>query len=67
MTGNYSGVKPQNIANLDRFMFVEADYMPEKEERKLLASFLSDPESHQLLTDGLIKLANDVRKSTPTY
>ncbi|EPQ3685986.1 AAA family ATPase [Morganella morganii] len=64
MTGNYSGVKPQNIANLDRFMFVEADYMPEKEERKLLASFLSDPESHQLLTDGLIKLANDVRKST---
>lgn len=61
-TGMLHGVKNQNIANLDRFMFVEAGYMNPDDEYELLISYCSDKDKYNLVVSLLITLSNEVRQ-----
>lgn len=62
-TGYYAGVQPQNIAALDRYRWMKADYMPasvECEVIKLAAKQFGRPEMKQIV-ERMVLLANELR------
>lgn len=58
LTGVYGGVKVLNVANLDRYMFINADYMPKHVETSLIQKFISD----ETVAGKFVQLANIIRK-----
>ena len=59
-TGLYQGVLRQNIAFMDRFVLVEAGYLPEEVETKVVQAYAPDiPED---LIEKMLRFANAVRK-----
>ena len=59
-TGRYQGVLAQNMAFLDRFMLIVADYLPREMEIKALAK--AEPSLPEELLSQLVFFANDVRR-----
>lgn len=62
-TGYYAGVQPQNIAALDRYRWMKADYMPaevECEVIKLAAKQFGRPEMKQIV-ERMVQLAGELR------
>ena len=59
-TGRYQGVLTQNMAFLDRFMLIVADYLPREMEIKALAK--AEPSLPEELLSQLVFFANDVRR-----
>lgn len=55
----YKGAKRQNIATLDRFFVIEASYLPEQEEKKLLVKQARIPEESAV---AMAMLAASIRK-----
>ncbi|MEY0514791.1 AAA family ATPase [Providencia manganoxydans] len=58
LTGVYGGVKVLNVANLDRYMFINANYMPKDVETSLIKKFISD----EVLVGKFVEIANIIRK-----
>ena len=59
-TGLYQGVLMQNIAAMDRYRFTRVDYMTSEAENLLLSKVT--PNLPQILREGMVKIANEVRK-----
>ncbi len=59
-TGMYQGVLQQNMAMLDRFLFVSVDYPTPEAEMKLLEKLI--PQLGSVMLDRMIHFANDVRE-----
>lgn len=57
-TGMYGGVKMQNTANLDRYMFISTYYMKEEYEVKLVTNSIPDP----TIALRFVNVANNIRK-----
>lgn len=57
-TGVYGGVKMQNTANLDRYMFVNTGYMPKETEVKILANYIAD----ERIAGKFVDVANMIRE-----
>lgn len=57
-TGVYGGVKTLNVANLDRYMFINTKYMPEDVETVLISKFVSD----HTVASKFVEIANKIRK-----
>ncbi|HDS6015485.1 TPA: AAA family ATPase [Klebsiella pneumoniae] len=57
-TGMYGGVKMQNTANLDRYMFVNTTYMAPDVEKKIIAKYIPD----DLIASKFVQVANQIRK-----
>ena len=57
-SGMYGGVKMQNTANLDRYMFVNTTYMAEDIEMNIIKKYI--PEATVALK--FVKIANQIRK-----
>lgn len=62
-TGLYSaGTRLQNFSQINRFsMTIEMDYLPAKEEQKILARRF--PELEELMVEAMVQVANSVRES----
>lgn len=64
---NVSGRNVQDVANDDRWMVSEADYMPAAAETQLIAEELVDigtlPEEAKLLATQIVTIANKVREA----
>ncbi|EPJ3803436.1 AAA family ATPase [Morganella morganii] len=58
LTGVYGGVKVLNVANLDRYMFINANYMPKDVETSLIQKFISE----KVIADKFVEVANIIRK-----
>lgn len=58
MTGMYGGVKMQNTANLDRYMFVNTTYMAPDFERKIVMKHIPD----ETIASKFVMVANMIRK-----
>ncbi|TDB44270.1 AAA family ATPase [Photorhabdus luminescens] len=56
-TGVYGGIKIMNVANLDRYMFINADYMPSDVETKLVTKYIPDPQ----IAGKFVEVANMIR------
>lgn len=59
-TGLYQGILRANLAFMDRFVLVEASYMPEAREKKILANKF--PSLPQEILDKMVRYANHVRR-----
>jgi len=57
-TGVYGGVKMQNTANLDRYMFVNATYMAPEIEVNIITKYIPD----QTIAMKFVAIANQIRK-----
>lgn len=57
ITGVYGGVKTLNVANLDRYMFINANYMPKEAETKLITKYIPDP----MIAGKFVEVANMIR------
>ncbi|EOC0012480.1 AAA family ATPase [Cronobacter turicensis] len=57
-TGVYGGVKMQNTANLDRYMFVNATYMAPEIEVNIITKYIPDP----AIAMKFVNVANKIRK-----
>ena len=56
-TGVYGDVKTLNVANLDRYMFITADYMPKETETKLITKYIPDTK----VAEKFVDVANMIR------
>lgn len=59
-SGLFQGIKMQNIAAMDRYRFIEVDYPTEEVELGILER--AAPTLHEPLRQGMVKVANRVRK-----
>ena len=59
LSGNYPGANRQNMAFMDRFWVIEADYPPEAVELDILSRVV--PEVPEEVSSKLIEIANQVR------
>lgn len=58
MTGMYGGVKMQNTANLDRYMFVNTTYMAPDVEKNIVMKYILD----ETAASKFVLVANQIRK-----
>ncbi|MBQ4133038.1 MAG: AAA family ATPase [Desulfovibrionaceae bacterium] len=59
-TGLYQGVLRQNLAFMDRFVLVEASYLPEDLETRIVQSYVPDMDTK--LVKKMLRFANAVRR-----
>ena len=57
LSGVYGGVKILNIANLDRYMFINADYMPKEVETTLITKDIQNAQ----IAGKFVEVANMIR------
>lgn len=60
VSGQYQGVQMQNLAAMDRYRFSLVSYPEESVEQTILNAAV--PRMPQVITKGMIRVANDVRK-----
>jgi len=58
MTGMYGGVKMQNTANLDRYMFVTTTYMAPDVEKNIVMKYIPE----ESIASKFVSVANQIRK-----
>lgn len=62
-TGSYQGINTLNIASLDRFRFLEVDYLPPKVEEKVLEKAILPAKLDSTIIKGMVKVAEKIRSA----